>query len=525
MSSFPDAIILYGPPGSGKSTVGRILADHLNLAFCDLDAEIARLAGQSIPEIFATSGEAGFRAQERAALEQVLAGEVGVIALGGGTLTVPANQDLATTRGRVVCLQAPEQILRTRLAAEPNTRPLLPGNSVERLRDLLAERRDHYASFDLKISTETLSPAEIAWHIQVLLGEYYLQAMAGNSSPAYPARVASLAELPAFLRKQAVTGPLLIVTDENIAPHHLGSLQGLLDTAGYDVNALILPAGEQHKNLTTVSRIWQAALQAGLERTSTMLALGGGVIGDLTGFAAATYLRGIAWLALPTSLLAMVDASLGGKTGVDLPQGKNLVGAFHPPRLVWADPAVLATLPQEELRAGLSEVVKHALIADPELFGICLRLPGLELAYADWFKLISRAMAVKVRVIEEDPFEQNVRATLNLGHTIGHGIELASNFSLRHGEAVAIGMVLEARLAEQIGLAQAGLAQEIATVVSDLGLPDAIPADLDRSRIIAAMQLDKKKAAGVVKFVLPRSVGSVQFGVAVPGWETFVEQS
>jgi 3-dehydroquinate synthetase len=209
----------------------------------------------------------------------------------------------------------------------------------------------------------------------------------------------------------------------------------------------------------------------------------------------------------------MVDASLGGKTGIDLPEGKNLAGAFHPPALVLADPMVLESLPAAELRSGMAEVVKHGLIGDPRLFEMCkMGMPG---SRDEWDELVRRAAAVKLRVIEADPYEHGRRAALNLGHTIGHGLEAASGYALRHGEAVAIGLVLEARLAERLGLAKAGLAEEVAGVLSLLGLPTRVPPGLDRDAVLRAMGLDKKRAGGVVRFSLPARVGEVRTGVEV----------
>jgi 3-dehydroquinate synthase len=250
--------------------------------------------------------------------------------------------------------------------------------------------------------------------------------------------------------------------------------------------------------------------------------LGGGVTGDLAGFASATWLRGLPWVAVPTSLLAMVDASMGGKTGFDLPVGKNLVGAFHPPRLVLADPDVLATLPKAEWINGMAEVIKHGVIADPGLFERCRGFQLFEDS-ANLAALVSRAMAVKVKIIEEDPYENGIRASLNLGHTVGHGVELASGFQLRHGEAVAIGMVVEARMAEQIGLAGTGLASEIAAVLEAVGLPTEIQADLDHETVAAAMMRDKKKACGVVKFALPAAIGDVRVGVEIDDWRSMIK--
>jgi 3-dehydroquinate synthase len=243
------------------------------------------------------------------------------------------------------------------------------------------------------------------------------------------------------------------------------------------------------------------------------VALGGGVVGDLAGFAAATYMRGIPWVVLPTSLLAMVDSSIGGKTGLDLPLGKNLAGAFHAPSLVLADPQLLATLPEIELKNGLAEIVKHGVIADSDLFDLCGS--GLEVVSQRLEEIVRLAMAVKVKFIQADPYEHGIRAALNFGHTLGHAIEKGSGYDIRHGEAVSIGMVYETRLSEKIGIARTGLVKEISGVLRGLGLPVDIPAGVDRDQLISDMQFDKKKMDGLIRFALPVEIGEIKTGVVV----------
>jgi 3-dehydroquinate synthetase len=237
------------------------------------------------------------------------------------------------------------------------------------------------------------------------------------------------------------------------------------------------------------------------------------VTGDLSGFAASTFLRGIPWVGVPTSVLAMVDSSIGGKTGCDLPEGKNLIGAFHFPGMVLSDLDTLATLPDEEVRSGLGEVVKHGVVGDRILFQLCGR--GFDAVKVSLSEIIRRAMAVKIKIIEADPLERGLRATLNFGHTIGHALETASNYRLRHGEAVAIGMVAEARLAERLELADSGLSEEIEVTLNGLGLPVRIPSDLNRSDVRRAISFDKKKDKGIVRFALPVSIGEIRYGVDV----------
>jgi 3-dehydroquinate synthase len=333
---------------------------------------------------------------------------------------------------------------------------------------------------------------------QMVLGRYHLSAMGE-----YDVIVGPLSRLMNF----PMQNPIL-VTDDQIARLHGETIVEFLRSAGFQPKLITIPAGEAHKNIETIQKLWHEFLVYGLDRKSTVIALGGGVIGDLAGFAAATYMRGINWVCIPTTLLSMVDASLGGKTGFDLPQGKNLIGAFYPPKLVLADPRLLMTLPHAEFVSGMAEVVKHGVISDPELFDLCAQ--GLDCIHDNLERVIKRAMAVKIRIIEEDPYEKGFRAALNLGHTVGHAVELASKFELRHGEAIAIGMVTEAEFAERRGIAKKGLSDEIAAVLRHLGLPIRIPNGLSREEILRAMRVDKKKHAASIRFALPVEVGKVE---------------
>ncbi len=518
-----DKVFIYGPPGSGKSTVGRLVARHLGLPFHDLDSEIETRLGKSVGEIFSTEGEPAFRSYEQAELNRLLAEEAMVVALGGGTLVNGATRRLVEDCAPVLLLDAPPEVLAARLHSGAHLRPLLAGNASARLKDLLERRKDHYASFSMRLDTARLDAEQAAWEAQIRLGMFHLQGMAEAKNPrseGYDVRVqpGGLDSLGELLRQRRLARPVVIVSDQNVAALYAGRVEKALWGSGYATSLALIEVGEDHKTMLTISRLWEAFLAAGVERGSTILALGGGVVSDQAGSAAATYLRGVRWVAVPTTLLGMVDASLGGKTGVDLPQGKNLVGAFHAPALVLADPQTLATLPVAELRSGLAETVKHGLLADPYLLACCAGLKNLNdpQELEDRLpEIVRRGMAVKVQVIEADPFEQNRRAALNLGHTIGHAIELASGFRLRHGEAVAIGMVVEARLAEEMGLAEVGLSETIADLLAGLGLPTTIPTDLDPDKILRTMELDKKRAGRKVRFALPVRVGEVKLGVEV----------
>ncbi len=332
--------------------------------------------------------------------------------------------------------------------------------------------------------------------------------------------------LPLLRELASVTGPLAIVTDSNVGPLYANQIA--------DADCVVtVPAGEQHKTLATIATIYDALLAAGLDRKGTVVALGGGVVGDMAGFAAATYMRGVDFVQCPTSLLAMVDASVGAKTGVDLPQGKNLVGAFKQPQAVLADVSTLQTLLPEEFASGMAEVVKHGLIANPDLFER-LMIDDLRLDKSSTFNtstlpstglqsLIVDAIQVKRDVVQEDPFEQGRRATLNLGHTFGHAIEQVSGYAIRHGEGVAMGLVAAANLSARLEFCDPNLQPRIEAVLTRLHLPTRIPANLSHDKLYRAMGSDKKKAAGQLRFVLLEAVGDVFVTGDVP--ETAVYQT
>lgn len=333
----------------------------------------------------------------------------------------------------------------------------------------------------------------------------------------YPIVVESgaLARFAALVAEHASAHRYAVVTDETVAQFYLATVTDALSAvrAAKDTQCVVIPAGERHKTREQWASITDTLLTAGHGRDSAIIALGGGVIGDLAGFVAATYMRGIPVVQLPTTLLAMVDASVGGKTAVDTPAGKNTVGAFHPPSLVVIDPATLVSLPTRELRAGLAEVIKHAVIADAsELDRVLALAPTLGDPLGgsgELDALIARSVHIKVAVVAADEREQGQRKVLNFGHTIGHGVEAASAYTLLHGEAVSIGMVGEARLAERTGIAEEGTAASIERVLSAVGLPVHVPRQIDRKRILEMMQSDKKRRRGALEFALPQRVGEM----------------
>ena len=507
-------IFLYGPPGAGKSSVGKALAERLRLPFADLDLEIEKSADRTIPKIMEEQGESAFRDLEMKTLKQVANESPRVIALGGGALLREENRGYAEECGWVVFLETKIETLVERLRKEQDQRPLLNGNLEEKLRTLLEQRKGHYDSFGIRVSQSGQSilefqktPEQIALEIQQKLNLLCVHAPDGNIYDVV-VQPGGFDSLGGFLSERKLGNPVAIIADETVANLYTEGAVKSIEGAGYKVRVLSFPAGENSKNIDTVMMLWREMLKIGLDRKCTVVSLGGGVTGDLAGFAASTLMRGMNWVGVPTTLLAMVDSSLGGKTGFDLPEGKNLIGTFHSPKMVLADPQLLKTLPETELISGMAEVVKHGIISDPELFYLCSR--GLDWIKDNLEEVVKRAMAVKIKIIEEDPYEKGVRASLNLGHTVGHAVELVSHFQLRHGEAVAIGMVAEAKLAERLTVATKGLSDAVAESLSTLGLPIQIPKELPRDEIIRAMRLDKKKNAKAIRFALPAEIGRVE---------------
>ena len=341
----------------------------------------------------------------------------------------------------------------------------------------------------------------------------------------------ALARLADLVRAHAPAHRYAVVTDGNVAPRYLTRVRDALVAAAGNgpaganaVHTVVIPPGEEHKTREQWATITDDLLAHGCARDTTIVALGGGVIGDLAGFVAATYMRGVPVVQIPTTLLAMVDASVGGKTAVDTPAGKNTVGAFHPPAVVVIDPATLASLPTRELRAGLAEVIKHGVIADgAEIDAARALAPALEAGQAPpaaLESLIERSVRIKANVVAADEHEHGLRKVLNFGHTVGHGVEAASSYTLLHGEAIAIGIVAEARVAEQVGVASAGTAEAIEDAVTAVGLPSRIPGELAPERVIALMQSDKKRRRGLLEYALPERLGvmagaSSAWGIAV----------
>jgi 3-dehydroquinate synthase len=319
-----------------------------------------------------------------------------------------------------------------------------------------------------------------------------------------------LAELGTRIMALAPLGPVVIVTNPTVRALYGAAVESSLAGCGIGARIVEIPDGEQYKTLETLELIFDAALSSGADRSSVIVALGGGVVGDLAGFAAASLFRGVRLYMVPTTLLAQVDSSVGGKTGVNRPHGKNLVGAFHQPRGVLADTSTLATLSDREYRAGLAEVVKYGVILDKDLFDLLERESERVLARDEALlvEIVERCIAIKARVVERDEREAGLRRLLNFGHTVGHAIEKVTGYTrFLHGEAVAMGMVAAAKLSEQLGACESGVASRIERLLQALELPATISGDLGRQSLVDAVAFDKKVSGDKVIFVVVERIG------------------
>lgn len=502
-------IVLTGFMGTGKTSVGRALARLLDRVFVDMDTWLEEREGMRLAEIFAQKGESYFREHESALCCELAAGENLVIATGGGAL-VSAENRKTFANAHVVCLDASVDEILRRLDGD-DERPLLQGDKRARVEALLQARRAAYAQIALHIPTDRQMPEQIAHAIVTHLAPREIRVQTPNG--AYPIHLGRdlLDQLGDYCKPFALAQSCALVTNPTVRALYGDRAAEALERAGFEPTIVEIPDGEQYKNLDTVRGLYDQFIAAKLERRSAIFALGGGVIGDTAGFAAATFLRGVPFLQIPTTLLAIVDSSIGGKVAVDHPAGKNLIGAFKFPACVIADSSTLDTLPVEEFRAGMAEVIKHGVIGDSALFDE-LRKVGNARELKVGAETLERALRVKVGIVEQDPFEENIRAHLNLGHTFGQALETLAHFQMRHGYAVALGMACAARLAANLNWCHPQTRDEIIALLEKYELPTHLPREFSPAQMIAAMGADKKVKNKRVRFILPYEIGRV--GVA-----------
>ena len=504
------SVVLSGFAGTGKSTVAPLVASMLALPWVDTDREIEARAGVTVAELWRTRGEVVFRELEGEVVRAIFAEDVPrVVSFGGGTVTARELRHLALDRSFVVTLACrPETLMASRLGELALRPTLVARDPLARVRALLGDREDAYAECHLYLPTDDLSPEEAA--ARIARASQCARVAVALGSRSYGVDIV-LDSPPALSQLLAGLAPssLLVVSDRNVLAARSAALAAALEPIHVPVFEVTLDPGEENKTLASVERIWSAAL-GNVDRDAVVVGFGGGVVGDLAAFAASTLLRGLRVVESPTTLLAMVDASVGGKTGFDVAAGKNLIGTFHQPSGVVGDHAHLTTLPHREFLCGLAEIAKVALACDERLFleleENAERLAAMDLAALS--PVILRSIAIKARVVREDEREAAGRKLLNLGHTIAHALEAAGGYaSLRHGEAVAIGLVVECRIAERLGLSPAGLADRVERVLARMQLPTAVPPE----QLAAAWPLvanDKKRAGDVISLPLVTGVGA-----------------
>jgi len=531
-------IFLVGLMGSGKTTVGRALAKRLNKRFFDSDHEIEARTGASIPLIFEIEGEASFRQREADMIRDLTAYEGVVLATGGGSILNPQSRDYLKSRGLVIYLRAGVSSILQRTGHDKN-RPLLQtADPRGRLEELSVQREPYYQEVaDLIIETGRPNVQYLVQNIVTFLenlrenpkGDHLpdadmnpmnqtaltvaepitLQVELGERS--YPITIGQSLLESGKLIADAVGGErAAIVTNTVVGPLYLDGIARALRAAGKRVTEIVLPDGEEEKTWENLQRIYDRLLAEQCDRKTTIIALGGGVVGDMAGFAAATYMRGVPFVQVPTTLLAQVDSSVGGKTGINHPLGKNMIGAFYQPKAVIADTTTLDTLPPRELSAGLAEVIKHGAIIDAPFFdwiesniGRLMARDPDALAYA-----IRRSCEIKAEVVRQDEREGGLRAILNFGHTFGHAIESGMGYGQwLHGEAVGCGMVMAADLSQRLGFIDAAARDRVAALVQAAGLPHIAP-DLGPERWLELMQVDKKNEGGQIRFILLKPLGA-----------------
>jgi shikimate kinase/3-dehydroquinate synthase len=535
--SMIDRLVLIGFSGTGKSTIGAEVATRLGWELIDTDSEIVNTTGLTIPEIFDREGESAFRQYERAELVRALDQPDVVVATGGGAVVAEdawAPNLLGRPDVLVVALEAPAEVIHQRLSeakalhGDAVKRPLLDlADSLQKIREMKASRKEAYARAGVTIPVESRTVVEIVDDLEELI-----RLANGNVSiinldfPSTSSRIVIGKEsrrlLPETIRAEwPKTQRIWIAADEHVTPH-AEELAGVLGAEGFDTKLTYVPSGESRKSIEGLSALYDWLLDNGVQRQDVLIALGGGKVGDLAGFAAATVLRGIGLVQIPTTLLAMVDSSIGGKTAINHPTGKNLIGAFYQPSHVLIDPELLATVPSRELISGWAEVIKHGEIQRSTPGGsrghlrriLELNQPGLsrlDNPVLPW--VIRQNLTIKAAVVIEDEKESGLRAILNYGHTLGHAIE-ASGYSCLHGEAIAVGLVGAVRLAAELERIDPAEIERIEQTLTRYGLP--IRAKVELESVLGRISSDKKKTSGKQQWVLANRDGTVSIETDVP---------
>jgi shikimate kinase/3-dehydroquinate synthase len=503
-------LFVVGPPGIGKSTIAPLLAQRLGASVVETDRAIARRARKSNKDLIEQDGMDSFRDVESRVIAALRPTPAWVVVdTGGGAPIREENRKRMRELGLIIALRGSVERVTAGIAATMAKRPDQHVAPAERARSVLRERRVAYADADVTFDVDRDATAADSAHAIAawLVAARGVRVDVGGDMP-YPVlvRAGLLDQVGTHLGDLGWSGRVAIVSEPDAGARYEARLVRSLEHAGFDPVALRLPTGERAKSVRAVAGLWGDLAKAGIGRDGGIVALGGGAIGDAVGFAAATYLRGVRVAQVPTTLLGMVDAAIGGKTAIDIPEGKNLVGAFHPPDAVFADVGVLATLPQRQLSSGLAEVVKSAFLADRDAVAHVERSLDAVLRgeIGPQVTIVALAAEVKAGIVTLDPRETGLRELLNFGHTLGHAYEAASGYRVTHGEAVAVGLVFASALSETLGLAPRSLRVDIERLLARARLP--IRASLP-PEVWTYLGRDKKARAGKVRWILPRRVG------------------
>ena len=513
-------VVLIGFMGTGKSTVGRVLSQMLGCEFFSSDAEIEKKASMTIKDIFNEQGESYFRELESEVIAD-LANRCGcVIATGGGVVLSHRNMDTLRNNGTIICLKAKPEVIYERIG-KTDRRPLLDAdNSYQSINRVMNARKGLYHG-DLSIDTSYMSPTDVAIRVKAFVTSEKQSSSLTMEFDNTACEVISgshlIEDLYKYIGAFYSEGKILIVSNPTIFELWGRKLQVALE-AHYTLDWCLIPDGEEYKNIGSLTKLYDKAVEMKLTRDSLIIGFGGGVIGDMTGFAASTYMRGIPYIQIPTTLLSQTDSSIGGKTAINHRESKNLIGSFYQPRMVIADTSTLVTLPPRELRSGLAEVIKYGVIGDYEFFEY------LENNMADILKLdpkflshiIQNCCKTKASVVQLDEKDNGIRVLLNYGHTIGHAIEAVTEYTeFRHGEAVSLGMEGAAYIAVSMGLMKEDHHTRQSELLAKAGLPTCFPG-MDIDKVLYLMNNDKKVEKGHIRFVLPKALGSAEIYDNIP---------
>ena len=507
-------IVLTGFMGTGKTSVGKELSRALGFRFVDTDTLIEEKEGRPVSLIFREKGEDYFRKLEQETVREASMIRDVVIATGGGVIKNRKNVENLGRNGIIIWLKADPEIILKRIMTEGGKRPLLDVEEpLKEINNLLSERLKLYEQADTSVDTSYITPQETAHEIIDRLGLDHPGVAVDLGERSYNIVIGSRILPKLGLRvKKFRPSKIAIISNKTIFPLYRDLLFGPLRQYHIVPEIILLPDGEEYKDLLWTYYIHGELLKARFDRNSLLIAFGGGVVGDITGFIASTYMRGIRYMQVPTTLLAQVDSSVGGKTGVNHPLGKNMIGSFYQPSLVLIDVDILRTLPKREFYAGMAEIIKYGVISDRELFDYLETHIEDILSLGDGLiHVIRRSCEIKAEVVSKDEKEGGLRAILNFGHTIGHAIETVTGYKrFLHGEAVAIGMCAAADLAVRMNIFREDEANRLRGLVEKYSLPSRIPDDLNVSEMMNAMEVDKKARAGRLRFILPEAIGRVR---------------